>query len=232
MSAFDDKLRDMAHRDRVPLPEGYDEMLQGLYQSLSPGETAGPSEGTRTVRRRFLPRLIAAAVVAALMAASMAVGALAFSSETVVPVPVEQESVTLEELGLALILPDSWNGRYEVVKGVFAPYGSPMWTVCVKSIYDAGDTDEWGTPYTGMLFVVFQCADVPLSREEFENESGIGGIGRYLLATENGTYGVMYATDVQFDTSDPEKTEAYMAEYTAMAAEMKDIRVMADHVLA
>lgn len=232
MSAFDDRLRDMARRDRVPLPEGYDEMLGDLYQSLAPGETAGPSGGTRAVKRRSLPRLIAAAIVAALMAASMAVGALAFSSETVVPVPVEQESLALDELGLTLILPDSWKGRYEVLQDVFVPYGSPMWTVCVKSIYDAGDTDEWGTPYTGTLFVVFQCADVPLSREEFENESGIGGIGRYLLATENGTYAVMYATDVQFDTSDPEKAEAYLAEYNAMAAGMKDIRVAVDHVLA
>lgn len=234
MSAFDDKLRDMAHRDRVPLPEGYEEMLQDLYQSLAPEGPANPSGKERVIKRRIFPRLTAVAVIAALMAASMAVGALAFASETVVevPVPTEQEALTLDELGLTLIFPDSWKGRYEVVEDIFAPYGSPMWTVCVKSIYDAGDTDEWGTPYVGMLFVVFQCADVPLSREAFADESGIGGIGRYLLATENGTYAVMYATDVQFDTSDPEKTRAYQAEYSAMAAEIKDIRVVVDNALA
>lgn len=230
MSAFDDKLRDMARRDSVPIPEGYDEMLQNTYASLAPeaGRKARPT------RRRTLPRLLAAAAIAALMAASMAVGALAFSSETVVevPVPVEQEALTLDELGLTLIFPEDWTGRYEVVPGVFAPYGSPMWTVCVKSIYDAGDTDEWGTPYEGMLFVVFQCADAPLSRQEFEEESGIGGIGRYLLATEEGTYAILYATDVQFDTSDPEKAAAYSTEYNAMAAEMKDIRVVVEGALA
>lgn len=233
MSAFDDKLRDMARRDSVPLPEGYDEMLQSVYASLA--SKAGEAvRGKRPTKRRVLPRLLAAAVVAALMAASMAVGALAFPTETVVevPVPVEQETLTLDELGLTLVFPDSWKDRYEVVPGVFGPYGSPMWTVCVKSIYDAGDTDEWGTPYTGMLFVVFQCADAPLSRQEFEEESGIGGIGRYLLAMEDGTYAIMYATDVQFDTSDPEKTEHYMEEYNSMASEMKDIRIVVEGALA
>ena len=232
MSAFDDKLRDMAHRDSVPLPEGYDEMLRGVYQSLP--EAPAPAKEKRAMGRRLLPRLAAIAAVVALMAASMAVGALAFSTEIVVEVPViaEQEALVLEDLHLTLLFPGSWKGRYEVVQEVFEPYGSPMWTVCVKSIYDAGDTDEWGTPYVGMLFVVFQCADVPLSRQEFEEESGIGGIGRYLFATENGTYAIMYATDVQFDLSDPEKAEAYSGEYNSMAAEMKDIHIVVDNALA
>ena len=233
MSAFDDKLRDMARRDSVPLPEGYDEMLQGVYASLAPEGGKAAWKG-QPAKRRFLPRLLAAAAVAALMAASMAVGALAFSTETVVevPVPAEQETLALDGLGLTLVFPDSWKDRYEVVPGVFGPYGSPMWTVCVKSIYDARDTDEWGTPYVGMLFVVFQCADFPMSREEFEEDSGIGGIGRYLLATESGTYAIMYATDVQFDTSAPEKAARYSADYNDMAAEMKGIRVVVEDALA
>lgn len=233
MSAFDDKLRDMAHQDNVPLPEGYGEMLQNVYASLAQ-KNGESTKRERTIRRRILPRLLAAAAIVALMAASMAVGALAFSAETVVevPVPVEQEALTLDELGLTLIFPDSWKERYVVVEDVFEPYDSPMWTVCVKSIYDAGDTDEWGTPYTGMLFVVFQCADTPLSREEFEEDSGISGIGRYLLATENGTYAILYATDIQFDTSDPAKTERYSTEYNSMSSEMKDIRIMVDNALA
>ena len=232
MSAFDDKLRDMARRDSVPLPEGYDEMLQNVYASLAP--EGGEDARRERPQRRVLPRLLAAAAVVALMAVSMAAGALAFSSETVVevPVPAEQETLALDGLGLTLVFPDSWQGRYEVVPGVFEPYGSPMWTVCVKSIYDARDTDEWGTPYTGMLFVVFQCADFPMSREEFEADSGIGGIGRYLLATENGTYAILYATDVQFDASDPERAQAYGAEYGDLAAGMKDIRVVVEGALA
>lgn len=233
MSTFDDKLRAMAHHDNVPLPEGYDEMLQDLYRSLAP-DGSSPSRGEHAVKPGSFKRLIAVAAIAALIAASMAVGALAFSTETVVevPVPAEQEALALDELGLTLIFPDSWKDRYVVAGDVFEPYGSPMWTVCVKSIYEAGDTDEWGTPYTGMLFVVFQCADAPLSQEEFEEDSGIGGIGRYLLATATGTYAILYATDIQFDTSDPEKTERYSTEYNSMASEMKDIRIVVDNALA
>ena len=55
---------------------------------------------------------LAAAAVLALMAASFTVGALAFSRE----VPVEQETIELPGIGLTLILPDSWKGRYEVEK--------------------------------------------------------------------------------------------------------------------
>ena len=57
-------------------------------------------------------RFLAAAAVLALMAASFTVGALAFSRE----VPVEQETIELPGIGLTLILPDSWKGRYEVEK--------------------------------------------------------------------------------------------------------------------
>lgn len=190
-----------------------------------------PALEKRVVRRKRLSRLAAAAAIAALMSASMAVGALAFSTETVVEIPAKQEAIVLEELGLTLLLPDDWEGRYEVVQEVFEPYQSPMWTVAVKSIYDAGDTDAWGTRYMGMLFTVFRCADAPMSREEFEEDSGIAGIGRYLFATENATYAILYATDVQFDTSDPEKTKAYQTEYNALATGMKDIRIVVEHAL-
>lgn len=50
------------------------------------------------------------------MAASFTTGALAFSRETVVEVPAERETLGLAELGLTLILPDSWKGRYELVE--------------------------------------------------------------------------------------------------------------------
>lgn len=173
--------------------------------------------------------------VLALMAASMAAGALLFSRETIVEVPkevpvkvevpVEQETITMEEIGLTLILPDSWKGRYEVVKDIFEPYQSPMWEVCVKSVYDAQVVaDEFGTIYRGTLFYVFQYADCAMTVEEFEQE-GIAGIGRYLFATQDATYAIMYASDVQFDYTDPEA----QAEYTSMAAEMKGILFVLDN---
>ena len=48
------------------------------------------------------------------MICSGAVGAIAFSSETIVEVPAEQETIELEAIGLTLILPDSWEGKYGV----------------------------------------------------------------------------------------------------------------------
>lgn len=224
---FDDKLKEMAKDDHIPLPKGYDEMLTDLYDTLAGPGQEEPLYGkeTHTMKKRgFKPtRLLAAVAVIALMIASMAVGALAFSSETIVETPVEPETIVMENLGLTLVLPDSWKGRYEVIEDIFEPYHSPMWEICVKYVYDARvPADESGEVlYRGTLFYVFQCADYAMTPEEFEDE-GIAGIGRYLLATENATYAIMYATDVQCDYTDSHA----QAEYNSMVSEMKDIRVM------
>lgn len=175
----------------------------------------------------LLRKVAAAAAAVAMMVCSGAVGAAAFSREIVVP--VEQETVELAELGLTLILPDSWEGRYEVIKEIFAPYDSPMWTFCVKAVYDARTpADETGeVVYQGMLFTVFQCADWSMSAQEFLEESAIAGIGKYLFATENATYAVMYAADVQFDPGD----EAQAEEYHQMFDTMKDVRFLVSGVM-
>lgn len=39
---LDDKLRDMARDDQVPLPDGYDEMLSQLYASLTSNQGESP----------------------------------------------------------------------------------------------------------------------------------------------------------------------------------------------
>lgn len=174
-------------------------------------------------------RLGAMAAVVALMLCSGTVGALAFGRERVVEVPVQQETIALPELGLTLVLPDDWKGRYEVVEDIFEPYGTPMWEVCVKMVYDAkSPTEEYADLfYRGTLFYVFQCEDHPMSAQEFEEDSGIAGIGRYLFATENATYAIMYATDVQCDPNDPAQKE----EYTALAQTMKGIGVLVDGLM-
>ena len=96
----------------------------------------------------------------------------------------------------------------------------------MKRVYDAKVPLAEGTDlcYQGLLFTVFQYADTSLSAEEFQ-ESGLAGIGRYLFATEDATYALLYATDVQFDPEDP----VQQAEWTEMAQEMGTIRfVLAD----
>ena len=135
-------------------------------------------------RRSGLRRKIAGiAAVIVLMACSGAVGALAFSRETVTEVPAQQETVELAGIGVTVLLPDSWVGKYEVVQESF---------------------------YRGSLFTVFQYADYSMSAEEFA-QSGLAGIGQYLFATEDATYAVMYAGDVQYDPDNAAQQETWYA---------------------
>ena len=175
----------------------------------------------RQHRRVVWRRAAALAAVLALMICSGAVGALAFSEERITEVPAQQETVELAEIGLTLVLPESWAGRYEVIEDTFAPYGSPMWSLCVKAVYDARTPVEGCEDlfYQGLLFTVFQYADRSLSAQEFA-QSSLAGIGRYLFATEDATYALLYATDVQFDLEDPEQ----QAEWTDMAQGMEAVQ--------
>ena len=175
-------------------------------------------------RQKRIRQLLATAAALVLMISSFSVGAIAFARE----VPVEQENVVLEEIGLTLILPDSWKGKYEVIEDVFVPNNSIMWEFCVKSVYDAQTpADESGQVlYRGTLFYIFQYTNYSMSAEEFE-QSGIAGIGRYLFATENATYVIMYTTDLQFD---PENS-VQMDEFNAMEQSEKEIRFVVDNIL-
>ena len=179
-------------------------------------------------RRKRIRQLLATAAALVLMFSSFSVGAIAFAREIIIEVPVEQENVVLEEIGLTLILPDSWKGKYEVIEDVFVPYNSTMWEFCVKSVYDAQTpADESGQVlYRGTLFYIFQYTNYSMSAEEFE-QSGIAGIGRYLFATENATYVIMYTTDIQFD---PENS-VQMDEFNAMEQSEKEIRFVVDNIL-
>lgn len=173
-------------------------------------------------------RLATAAAALLLMVSSFSAGAIAFAREIIIEVPAEQETVELKEIGLTLILPDSWKGKYEVIQDTFEPYNSPMWEFCVKSVYDAKiPTDESGEVlYRGTLFYVFQYEDYGMSTEEFE-ECGIAGIGRYLFATENATYVIMYTTDLQFDPENPE----HLDDWNALEQSEQDIRFVVDNIL-
>ena len=175
-------------------------------------------------RKKRIRQLLATVAVLVLMFSSFSVGAIAFARE----VPVEQENVVLDEIGLTLILPDSWKGKYEVIEDVFVPNNSTMWEFCVKSVYDAqAPADESGEVlYRGTLFYIFQYTNYSMSAEEFE-QSGIAGIGRYLFSTENATYVILYTTDLQFD---PENS-VQMDEFNAMVQSEKEIRFVVDNIL-
>ena len=48
------------------------------------------------------------------MMCSFGVGAVSFAKETIVEVPVDQEAIPIDEIGLTVILPDEWKGKYGV----------------------------------------------------------------------------------------------------------------------
>ena len=71
----------------------------------------------RQGRQRLVRRIAAAAAALAVMVCGgFGLGATVFAQEIEVPVevPVEQETITYEDMGVTLILPDSWRGQYGV----------------------------------------------------------------------------------------------------------------------
>lgn len=207
---LDDKLREMARDDQVPLPDGYDEMLSQLYVSLASGQEAGP-EGKETrqmeTRKFKLVRLLAVAAVLALMAASMTVGALAFGRETIV----------MEDIGLTLILPDDWKGRYVVEKE-----GDGERVLYNKYVYETTQEETWGPG--GVLFWFVKLDEVK-SPAQAEADSPVPC--RYLLSTAENTYMLRYTSDVQYNPNDPVQTE----EYLSMYHQIGDIQIVIDGIM-
>lgn len=193
-----------------------------------------------TARRRktALRRLVSLAAVIALMAASFTTGALAFSRETVVEVPAERETLALEELGLTLILPESWKGFYELVEWegqyvVVCPEIREAALEQARAEWAAGGM-EWPeeldrNPFSGgMLFYIFGIPEA-LTPEQLA-QSDWGDFAnftetRYLLATAERTYLLCHASDVQCT---PETMELY----NRLEGSVRDIRIVLDHALA
>lgn len=189
-------------------------------------------------RKSALRRLASLAAVIALMAASFTAGAMAFSRETVVEIPAEQETLELRELGLTLILPDSWKGRYELIEweGQYVVVCPEIREAVLKQSraeWAAGGM-EWPeeldrNPFSGgMLFYIFGIPE-SLSPEQLE-ESDWGDFvhitaTRYLLATAEKTYVLFYASDVQF-------TQETLELYQELESGIGDIRIVVDNILA
>lgn len=174
----------------------------------------------REHRKRSIRQLVAIAVTVALMVCSFTVGALAFAKETIVEVPVEQETITIEEIGLTLILPDSWKGKYAFEQNnTFKEY-----YVYNPAIREAIGGDSEALLSGGMLFYL-KLWDDQLTKEQVD----AGGEWdyarcRYIMTTKDGTYLLYYASDVQF-------TLETMEEYRQMESEISDIRFVVDNAL-
>lgn len=203
---FDELLRDMARQEDTPLPPDLDQRLEAVYTQLDfRGQTVKKEE--KPVKRKIftLARVAAVAAVIALCAASMAVGAMAFSTERVVEVPKEQETIDMDDIGVSLILPEEWKDKYAVVKG--DAFGS--YNVYCKSVYDycasAGMFGEgpFGgqVPYLGRLFTVIWAADGDISWQV---------VPSYELAhTEGGSYVMTLTSSVEYPSLfvDPDTLE-------------------------
>ena len=187
-----------------------------------------PNYGVRR-RKTALRRLAALAAVIALMAVSFTTGALAFSRETVVEVSAERETLVLEELGLTLILPDSWKGQYQLVEWegqyvVVCPQVREAALAQARSEWEA-DGMEWPEELDFYIFGIPEA----LTAEQLPN-SDWGAFAsftevRYLLATEERTYLLCHASDVQF-------TEETRALYEQLEGSVRDIRIVVDNVLS
>lgn len=174
----------------------------------------------RQHRRNGWRRIVSTAAVVALMVCSGVVGALAFSKETIVEIPVEQEIIEIEEIGLTLILPDSWKGKYAFEQSDdFKEY-----YVYNPAIREATDGNSDTLLSGGMLFYV-KLWDEQLTKEQVDN-GGEWSFAKceYIMTTKDGTYLLYYASDVQF-------TPETMEEYRQMESEISDIRFVANNAL-
>ena len=158
----------------------------------------------REHRKRSIRQLVAIAAVVTLMICSFTVGAVAFPKETLVEVPVEQEKIVLDKIGLTILLPDEWADKY----GVERNKDGTGCGVYVKSIHGLG-----------YLFWVGKAASdqQPLTPDELYEWSPTPCI--YLFSTSHTTYILEKHSDVQYDPYDPAQKELYMT----MSRQIQDI---------
>jgi len=167
--------------------------------------------------RQTIRRLISVAAVFVLMVCSFSAGA--FARETVLEVPVEQETAVLKEINLTLIFPDEWKGKYSVEKN---GQNYIVYHTQIREDVSAGIDAFDG----GVLFYIV-CYEESMTPEQFV-EKGYDFVGyRYLFSTSDKTYILCYPSDVQWN---PENSEQEM-EYLGMEEEIKDIKFVVDNIL-
>ena len=170
--------------------------------------------------RQTIRRFIAAASAFALMACSFSAGALAFARETVVEVPVEQETAVLKEINLTLIFPDEWKGKYAIEKD---GQNYIVYHTQIRENVSAGIDAFDG----GVLFYI-ACYGESMTPEQFVEKGSDFVRYRYLFSTSDKTYILCYPGDVQWNPENPEQE----TEYLGMEGEIKDIKFIVDNILA
>ncbi len=119
------------------------------------------------------------------------------------------EEVELSDIGITLFLPGDWKGRY----GVDPPGKSyyDFYSVYSTEVREAFSRESGREDAGGVLFFIKKWGQ-PLSRAEWQDPSGQWNYAqnRYIKATEDGTYLLYYASDVQYT---PETEDEYRQMY-------------------
>lgn len=166
----------------------------------------------RQYRQKRIKRFMAAAAIFVLMVCSFSAGAIVFAHE--------QETVTLEEIGLTMILPDSWSGIYSVEKD------GQNYKIYNKEIRKK--MSNWSGTFEGGVLFNIVCYEEAMTPEQFVENGYDFTDYRYLFSTKDSTYILYYASDVQWDPNDSEQETIYQQ----MASEIEDIRFVVDNALA
>ena len=186
------------------------ERIGNIDPRLIEGAADIPNYAARR-RARFARRIAgAAAALAIMVGGGFGLGATVFAQE--IEVPVEPETITFEDMGVTLILPDSWRGRYGVSEEGY--------------VYALEAHDE----YNPAILFWIDLYPEQLTKDEFDNTQGPWNIvpSVYLMTTADGTYCLHCASDVQYDPSDEEAAENYVSMYQ----EIPQIRLVLDKAMA
>ncbi len=150
-------------------------------------------------RRNIFYRLMACAATIVLMLGSFAAGATVFAKEAA----VLQESVSLEEIGLTLLLPEEWEGNYSVEMGEMD--GGYLYTFYDNKIH--GQEGEWSDG--GALFYIGTYGNTPMTEAELDAEHDHAYAYKYLFSTNTTNYIMVYVSDVQYDPADAKMAQHY-----------------------
>lgn len=132
----------------------------------------------------------------------------------------KQEVIFIEELGLTMIFPDTWNDKYALEKtdnGEYIVYNPNV----RKAVSEESGVANQG----GMLFYIMRW-DERLTETQVREGDGEWNFAKnqYIMTTKDGTYLLYYASDIQF-------TKETEQEYRKMEKEIGQIRFLVDSAI-
>lgn len=155
-------------------------------------------------------RLVTMVAVIALVVMSFAAGAFAANKmDSHEPYPAE-EKVVLDGMDVTLVLPEDWAGKYAVEDLSTDEFPGSYYGFYEKTTHDKyleKQANGEMPSFEGRLFIIAKEADEALTPQEVQERAFAPT--RYLFATEDATYVLTMASDVQVDWEDEETVELY-----------------------